>query len=98
MVRQCWRRWARDRIGRMAQSLVDCPCSKLQQAPALHLGARRPTATPLLVAEQEGRIVANTGEAAITISAAGDSLLQSIAAAGSDGQFAPVVTGKADLF
>jgi hypothetical protein len=56
-----------------------------------------PPATPLLVAEQEGRIVANTGEVAITISAAGDSLLQSIAAAGSDGQFAPVVTGKADL-
>ena len=61
------------------------------------LEAGEPPIAPPLVAELEGQIVANTGEVAITISATGDSLFKGIAAAHLDGQFASVLTGKADL-
>ena len=60
------------------------------------LGPGRSPAAPLLVAEEPGRIVASSGEVAITVSTAGG-WLECIAAPGSDGRLAAVVARKADL-
>ena len=57
---------------------------------------RSPDASDL-VAEDEGNIVASSGEVALTFSKGGGGRLKEISALGRDGQFAQVVTGRADF-
>ena len=50
---------------------------------------------PLLVAEESTKIVINSGEVAFTVPRAGDAWPQTICALGVNGEFVPVVTGRA---
>ena len=61
------------------------------------LGPGRSPVGPLLVAEEQGNIVASSGEVALTFSTVASGWLQGIAALGPGGRLVPVVTRKADL-
>ena len=61
------------------------------------LGPGRSPVGPLLVAEDQGNIVASSGEVALTFSTVASGWLQGIAALGPGGRLVPVVTRKADL-